>query len=111
LFEIINDVGYANLLPVGLALYSQSAPKSIGGMVTSMYYVLLFFTNMLVGWLGGFLERVSGAEFWLLHAAVVFSAALVLLTVRSSAGRLFAPEAEAIPPPPATGTVDALSTP
>jgi proton-dependent oligopeptide transporter, POT family len=111
LFEVINDVGYANLLPVGLALYAQSAPKSIGGMVTGMYYVLLFFTNMLVGWLGGFLERVSGTEFWLLHVAVVFSAALVLLTVRSTVKKLLAPADEAILPLGATRTLDALSTP
>jgi POT family proton-dependent oligopeptide transporter len=76
-----------------------------------MYYVLLFFTNMLVGWLGGFLERVSGTQFWLLHAVVVFSAALILLAVRNTAKRLLAPVAEAIPTLGATGTPDALSTP
>jgi proton-dependent oligopeptide transporter, POT family len=94
-YEVINDVGYANLLPVGLALYSRAAPKSVGGMVTGLYYVLLFFTNMLVGWLGGFLERMSGTQFWSLHVAVVFSAALVLLSVRGTVSRILAPTAEA----------------
>jgi POT family proton-dependent oligopeptide transporter len=97
-FEIINDVGYANFLPVGLALYSRSAPKSIGGMVTGLYYVLLFFTNMIVGWLGGFLERVSGSQFWLLHVAVVGSAAMVFLAVRGAVGRVLAPAEEAAVP-------------
>jgi POT family proton-dependent oligopeptide transporter len=107
-YEVINDVGYANLLPVGLALYSRAAPKSIGGTVTSLYYVLLFFTNMMVGWLGGFLERLSGTQFWLLHVAVVFSAALVMLALRGTVARSLTPADEA-PFPEASRTLDAQS--
>jgi proton-dependent oligopeptide transporter, POT family len=110
-YEVISDVGYANLLPVGLALYSRAAPKSVSGMVTSVYYVLLFFTNMLVGWLGGFLDRMSGAQFWLVHVAVVLSAALVLLTMRGTVTRSLAPADEAIPSLGATRTLDAVSAP
>lgn len=29
-FEFVNDFGYANVVPVGLALYSRSAPKAVG---------------------------------------------------------------------------------
>jgi proton-dependent oligopeptide transporter, POT family len=108
LFEIINDVGYANFLPVGLALYSNSAPKSISGVVTGIYYMLLFFTNMLVGWLGGLLERVSGPQFWLLHAAVVFSAAVVLLLLRGTLKRVLAPADEEIEPLGSTRYVGGL---
>lgn len=61
-------------------------------MVTGLYYVLLFFTNMLVGWLGGFLERMSGVQFWLLHVAVVGSAALVIMAVRGTVGKVLAPD-------------------
>jgi POT family proton-dependent oligopeptide transporter len=91
-YEILNDIGYANLLPVGLALYARAAPRAVGGMVTGLYYVLLFFTNMLVGWLGSFLERMSGVQFWLLHVAVVGSAALVLMAVRGTVGKVLAPD-------------------
>jgi len=108
-YEVINDVGYANFLPIGLALYSRSAPKSIGGTMTGVYYVLLFFTNMLVGWLGGFLERVSGTQFWMLHVGVVLSAALILLVVRPAVKRILAPDDEAPLPLVNTGTPAALS--
>lgn len=110
-YEVINDVGYANFLPVGLALYARAAPKPIGGMVTGLYYVLLFFTNMLVGWLGGFLERVPGTQFWLLHVAVVFSAALVLLAVRGTVKRILAPADESVVLLVPVETAEALSTP
>ena len=73
-----------------MALYARAVPKSVGGMVTGLYYVLLFFTNMLVGWLGGLLERMSGSQFWLLHVAVVGSAAIVFLVVRGAVARALA---------------------
>jgi hypothetical protein len=46
---------------------------------------------MLVGWLGGFLDKMPGAHFWLLHAGLVGAGALGLLIVRSFAGRILAP--------------------
>jgi POT family proton-dependent oligopeptide transporter len=91
LFEIINDIGYANFIPVGLALYSRVAPESLGGMMTGIYYLHLFAANMLAGWLGSFMERMSGTRFWLLHAAVVFGAAIILLMFRDAVTRLLVP--------------------
>jgi len=93
-FELVNDFGYANVVPVGLALYSRSAPKAVGGMMTGGFYVLFFFANMLVGWLGGFLERMPGTEFWLMHAAVVFGAAILLLMLRRTVQRVLTPAGE-----------------
>ncbi len=102
-FELVNDFGYANVVPVGLALYSRSAPKAVGGMMTGAFYVLFFVANMLVGWIGGFLDRMPGTEFWLLHSAVVFSAALVLLLARGALQRVLTPAAESIDPPALMG--------
>src|SRR5262249_51565720 len=31
LFHLLNDIGFANVLPVGLALYTRAAPKAIAG--------------------------------------------------------------------------------
>lgn len=103
-FELVNDFGFANVAPVGLALYSRSAPKSLGGVMTGGYYVLFFFANMLVGWLGGFLGRMPGTEFWLLHSAIVFSAALLLLMVRGTVQRVLTPTEESTVPLVAIGT-------
>jgi POT family proton-dependent oligopeptide transporter len=91
LFESLNDFGFANIFPVGLALFSRAAPKSLGGMMIGVFYMHLFLGNMLVGWLGGLLERMPGTQFWLLHAAIVGGAALILLAIRGVAGRVLAP--------------------
>jgi len=90
-FETINDIGFANVLPIGLALYSRAAPKGLTGVMIGCFYLHLFIANMLVGWLGGLFERMPGVSFWLMHAAIVFTAAVLLLVARFSVGRTLAP--------------------
>ena len=90
-FHIINNIGFANVFPVGLALYSRASPRAVAGTMIGVYYLHLFACNMLVGRLGGFLETMDGGRFWLMHAALVGAGALGLLVVRSFAGRILAP--------------------
>lgn len=91
LFEFLTNLGWANVAPVGLALYARSAPKVIASTIIGVFYLQVFISNMLVGWLGGFLERMTAANFWLLHAGLTAGAALILLAVRGPVGRALAP--------------------
>ncbi len=93
-FEFFNDFGFANVFPVGLALFSRAAPKNFGGMMLGIYYLHLFMCNMLVGYLGGLLEKMSGTSFWGLHAGLIGIAALILLLARTFAGAILAPGEE-----------------
>lgn len=68
-YTVVNDVGFANILPIGLALYSRVAPKQIVGLVIGVYYLHLFLGNSFVGWLAGFMDIIPNRDFWLLHAA------------------------------------------
>jgi POT family proton-dependent oligopeptide transporter len=90
-FEAINDLGLSNIFPIGLALYSRSAPKGLSGLLIGVYFLHLFVANLAVGWLGGLLEKMSGSAFWLLHASLVCSAAVLMLLVRFTVGRSLAP--------------------
>jgi POT family proton-dependent oligopeptide transporter len=98
-FHIINDIGFANVFPVGIALYSRASPKAVAGTMIGVYYLHLFACNLLVGRLGGFLETMAGANFWLMHAGLVGAGAVGLLVVRSFAGRILAPVAQDAPLP------------
>ena len=99
-FHIINDIGFANVFPVGIALYSRASPRAVAGTMIGVYYLHLFACNLLVGRLGGFLATMEGGRFWLMHAGLVAAGALGLLLVRSFAGRILAPvEAEPVPAP------------
>jgi len=90
-FHLFNDIGFANVLPVGLALYARSAPRAIAGSIVGLYYLHLFAGNLFVGWLGGQLEKIPAASFWLIHAALVGGAGLVFFVVRLIWGPLLAP--------------------
>jgi POT family proton-dependent oligopeptide transporter len=90
-FHIINDIGFANVFPVGIALYSRASPRAVAGTMIGVYYLHLFACNMLVGRIGGFLEVMEPGRFWLMHAGLVAAGAAGLLVVRSAAGRILAP--------------------
>jgi len=91
-FHLINDIGFANVLPIGLALYSRAAPKGLGGTMIAVYYLHLFFANtMIVGPLGGLLGSMPDTHFWLLHVALMGGAAAVLLLAKLFFGHMLAP--------------------
>jgi POT family proton-dependent oligopeptide transporter len=90
-FHVINDTGFSMVFPVGLALYSRAAPNGLGGIMIAIYYLHLFIGNNLIGYLGGLLDKMSGAHFWLLHSAIIGVAAVLLFLARIFLGRYLAP--------------------
>ncbi len=93
-FHVVNDIGFSNVLPIGLALFSRAAPRAVSGMMIGIYYLHLFAANMMVGWLGGLLQSMPASRFWLLHAGLVASGAIMILIVRAAFGRSLAPVGE-----------------
>ena len=87
-FHVINSIGFASLYPVGMALYSRLAPRALGATLVNSYALSLFLSNLLAGWLGGLLVRLPGATFWLLHAGLVATGAVLLLAVSLLSGRI-----------------------
>jgi POT family proton-dependent oligopeptide transporter len=90
-FEIVNDFGFANVLPVGLALYSRAAPKGMTSTFIGVYYLHLFAGNFFVGWVGGLLHTMSPTSFWLLHVGLIAGSAAVLLAIRLLFGKTLVP--------------------
>ena len=90
-FHIVNDIGIANLFPVGLALYSRAAPKAVSGLMIGVYYLMFFVANMGVGWLGGLLEKMGGVSFWTLNAALVAAGGAMILAFAIFFRRALAP--------------------
>lgn len=84
-FHLVNNLGVAMLFPLTLALYSRAAPRGLAATMINSAKLNFFVSFQIVGWLGGFVDKVDGASFWLIHAAFVAAAACVLLAF----GRLF----------------------
>lgn len=90
-FHIFNDIGFAMVFPVGLALYSRAAPKSVGGLFIGVYYLHLALCNFATGKIAGLIETMSGAAFWTMHAAIVGGAGVVMLALAMLFHKLLAP--------------------
>jgi POT family proton-dependent oligopeptide transporter len=84
-FDTLNSIGYANVFPVGLALYARASPRSLVATMIGIYYGHLFVASNLAGWLGGLIERLPGTQFWGLHAAIEAAGATLFILI----GRLF----------------------
>ena len=93
-FHIINDIGFANVLPVGLALYSRAAPKGLGGTMIAVYYIHLFIGNLLTGYLGGLFGTMPNTSFWLMHVVLMAIAGAILLVARVLFGSYLVPKVE-----------------
>jgi POT family proton-dependent oligopeptide transporter len=78
-FHIVNDIGFANVYPIGMALYSRAAPPSLGATVVNAYSLTLFLANLMVAKLAGLLSTLPATVFWTLHAGLVAGAAIVML--------------------------------
>ncbi|QUD90361.1 peptide MFS transporter [Phenylobacterium montanum] len=78
-FELVNDLGYANLVPVSYALFTRLAPPQIAGTMVAVCLLQFFLVNLMVGALGTLLAPLGGPAFWLLHAAIVGGAAAVFM--------------------------------
>ena len=92
-YTVVNDIGFANVMAVGLALYSRVAPKQIVGLVIGVYYLHLFAANSFVGWLAGFMDSMPNRDFWALHAIIVAVGGVLVLGARSIFGYLLSPAA------------------
>jgi POT family proton-dependent oligopeptide transporter len=87
-FHLLNDIGFANVLPVGLALFARASPRQIAGLMIGVYYTHLWAGNQLVGVLGTLFEKMPAVQFWLMHAGLVGAAGVILIVVRLLFGRI-----------------------
>jgi proton-dependent oligopeptide transporter, POT family len=90
-FHVLNSIGFANMLPVSLALYARVAPAALSATIIGVYYLAFFAANNLVGILGGLLEKMPAAHFWLLHSALCGIAGVIFLLAGHFFGYLLAP--------------------
>ena len=91
-FTILNDIGFANVYAVSLALYSRVAPRQITGLVVGIYFLHLWVSFSVAGWLAGFMDVWSNRDFWAVHALLVVVGAVLLFGVRAMFGRMLSTE-------------------
>ncbi len=65
--------------PPLLALISRAAPTSVNATMVSGAYLTLFVSNILMGWIGSYYEKMDPATFWALDAGIAAIGALLVL--------------------------------
>jgi len=69
MFELMNSIGFAHVLPISLALFSKISPKQITSTVIGLYYFAFLIANAVVGYVGGLYSSLPTTTFWLIHVA------------------------------------------
>jgi POT family proton-dependent oligopeptide transporter len=65
--------------PTLLALVSRAAPAKVNATLMGLAYMSLFVSNNLIGWIGGFYEKMMPAQFWAMHAAIAIGGGLLVV--------------------------------
>src|SRR6266699_3524793 len=77
--------------PTLLALVSRAAPAKMNATLMGLAFMSLFIANTLVGWIGGFYEKMTPAHFWALHAAIAAGGGLLVVLFGRRLSRLLRP--------------------
>ena len=88
LFIVINEIGFANISPVGLALFSRMAPAAIGGTVIGIFYLSFFLCNKAVGIVGEWYATMPTASFWMIHVGASAAALIAFVLFKLTLSRL-----------------------
>ncbi len=65
--------------PTLLALVSRAAPAKVNATLMGLAFMSLFISNNLIGWIGGFYEKMTPSEFWTMHAAIATAGGLLVV--------------------------------
>ncbi len=65
--------------PTLLALVSRAAPAKVNATLMGLAFMSLFISNNLIGWIGGFYEKMTPAPFWAMHAAIAVCGGLLVV--------------------------------
>jgi proton-dependent oligopeptide transporter, POT family len=89
-FHLLSNLGYVFVAPVATALYSAEAPVSLRGTMIGVSALAQTAAGFISGALGGLYVTLAPGAFWLIHAAIVGGAGVVILLLGPFAARLFA---------------------
>ncbi len=70
LYCVVLAIAFLYYWPTLLALVSRAAPARVNATMMGIAFMSLFISNNLIGWIGGFYERLNPIEFWAMHAAI-----------------------------------------
>ena len=92
--------------PTLLALVSRAAPASVNATMMGMCFITLFFGNNIIGTLGAYYEPLGPLNFWLLHAGIGATGAVLVVLFGGMLRRVLSGEVRDEPLRPGAETVE-----
>jgi POT family proton-dependent oligopeptide transporter len=77
--NVLMGIAFLYYWPTLLALVSRAAPAKVNATLMGLTFMTLFIANNLIGWLGGFYEKMGPTRFWAMHAAIAASGGLLVM--------------------------------
>jgi proton-dependent oligopeptide transporter, POT family len=94
-YDVLLGIAFLYYWPTLLAAVSRAAPPQVKATMMGVVFLSLFVSNIIVGWIGGFYERMTPAGFWGLNMAIGVAGGLVLLVLGRPLGRVLRSHAPA----------------
>lgn len=97
LYCAVQGVGFMYFWPPFLSLVSRAAPPKINATMMGGAFLVLFFANNLIGWIGTFYEQLGPSAFWTLHAAIGGVGGVLAFLFSRTFGRILEPQPKSSP--------------
>jgi POT family proton-dependent oligopeptide transporter len=97
-YDFLLGIAFLYYWPPLLALVSRAAPVRLKATLMGAVFLSLFVGNTLVGWIGGFYEKMTPAAFWSLHMVIAAVGGVLATVLARPMQRIFAQSAN--PPIP-----------
>lgn len=91
LYSSALGISFLYYWPTLLALVSRAAPAKVNATLMGLAFMSLFLSNNLIGWIGGFYEKMSPAQFWGMHASIAAGGGLLVLLFGRRLSRALGP--------------------
>jgi POT family proton-dependent oligopeptide transporter len=91
LYSASLGISFIYYWPTLLALVSRAAPAKMNATLMGLTFMSLFISNSLIGWIGGFYEKMHPAEFWAMHAAIAAGGGLLVVLFGRHLSRVLHP--------------------
>ena len=91
LYSALLGISFLYYWPTLLALVSRAAPAKVNATLMGLAFMSLFISNNLIGWIGGFYEKMTPAQFWTMHAAIGAAGGLLVVLFGRRLSRVLHP--------------------
>ena len=91
LYDVLLGVAFLYYWPTLLALIARVAAPRVRATVMGTAFLSLFISNNLIGWIGGFYERMTPAQFWALHVGIAATGGVLATVLRRPLMRVLSP--------------------